>query len=216
MEFILKTYESFASIAINASIILAFVGMMVAFYMTDRATRAVKKGRATKMDALFLSQSSPGLSRFSILNSPDNFGLGLYTALALEQVGAINDIKQYVEASLRVYPDWSTTYFSAARYYALVGDEQKARDYLSIGDTIYQNKKFEYPKIPQIKREAVEALLASNAQPLVNTISVESMFNDIRKKPHLLLVVRSYWIVLVGVITFFIIIVLNIIKSYIT
>ncbi len=47
--------------------------------------------------------------------------MGVYAALALEQVGAIADIKPHVEVNLRLYPEWPATYLSAARYCALVG-----------------------------------------------------------------------------------------------
>ncbi len=165
--------------------------------MLIRATKRTKQTKVSKLDALYLSYSSPGFSRFSTLNLPDNLGIGVYAALALEQVGAIADIKYQVEVNLRLYPEWPATYLSAARYCAIVGEKQKASDFLSVTNTLADSQKFTVD-IPQLEKSVVEALITSESQPRPSTTSIGIMFEEVRKKPHLLILARSVWLLLLG------------------
>lgn len=180
--------------------------------MLIRATGRTKQTKATKVDALYLSYTSPGFSRFSVFNSPDNVGFGVYAALALEQVGAIKDIEPHIEVNLQLYPEWPATYFSAARYYALIGEKQKARDYLSIANTLTDSRKMT-ADIPQLEKSVVEALITSQTQPLPNKSSLDSMFEELRKKPYLLILARSTRLLLLGLGLLFVGLLLHVTRS---
>ncbi len=215
MQSVTEILKTLANSAVQAGLIAALIGGISAFYMLIRATKRTKQTKATKLDALYLSYSSPGFSRFSMLNSPDTLGMGVYAALALEQVGAIGDIKPHVEVNLKLYPEWPGTYLSAARYCALVGDKQKARDYLSVANTLADSQKLT-TDIPQLEKSVVEALVTSEVQPLQNTTSLETMFEELRKKPHLLVLARSVWLLLLGLGLLFIGVLLHMARSFIS
>lgn len=215
MQSVTEILKTLANSAVQAGLIAAFIGGISAFYMLIRATKRTKQTRATKLDALYLSYSSPGFSRFSMLNSPDTLGMGVYAALALEQVGAIADIKPHVEVNLRLYPEWPATYLSAARYCALVGEKQKARDYISVANTLADSQKLT-SDIPQLEKPVVEALISSEVQPPPSTTSLETMFEELRKKPHLLVLARSVWLLLLGLGLLFSGVLLHIARSFIS
>jgi ABC-type Fe3+-siderophore transport system permease subunit len=215
MQSVIEILKTLANSAVQAGLIAALIGGISAFYMLIRSTKRTKQTKATKLDALYLSYSSPGFSRFSMLNSPDTLGMGVYAALALEQVGAIADIKPHIDVNLRLYPEWPATYLSAARYCALVGEKQKARDYISVANTLTDSQK-STSDIPQLEKSVVEALITSEVQPLPSTTSLETMFEELRKKPHLLVLARSVTALLAGLGLIFGGILLHMIRSLIS
>ncbi|HKR82238.1 MAG TPA: hypothetical protein VJR27_04555 [Candidatus Saccharimonadales bacterium] len=215
MQSITEILKTLANSAVQAGLIAALIGGISAFYMLIHSTKRTKQTKATKLDALYLSYSSPGFSRFSMLNSPDTMGMGVYAALALEQVGAINDIKSHIEVNLKLYPEWPATYLSAARYCALIGEKQKARDYLSVANTLADSQKIT-ADIPQLEKSVIEALIASEAQPQQSTTSLEAMFEELRKKPHLLILARSVWLLLLGLGLVFVGVLLHIARGFIS
>ncbi len=105
MDAISETLKTLGNSAIQAGIIAGVLGGVCGHWMLRQSTKRTINSKATKLDAFFLASSSPGFSRFSIFNSPDTIGIGVYTALALEQVGAINDIQLQVDVNLKLYPD---------------------------------------------------------------------------------------------------------------
>lgn len=196
MDSAIKTLQSMANTAMPLGIAAAFVAMLCALWMLRQAVKHTEQGNATKQDALFLAFSSPGFSRLAIFNYPDTIGIAVYAALALEQVGAINDAKDYIEVSRQLYPDWPPTYLAAARYYALSGDQQKAQELLQVAKTLMEQHRS--PKhIQPLNIEAVEGLVAAGqrAEP---TTTLDSMFADIQKKPLQLVMVRSVTILFIG------------------
>lgn len=215
MQSVIEILKTLANSAVQAGLIAALIGGISAFYMLIRATKRTKQTKATKLDALYLSYSSPGFSRFSTLNSPDTLGMGVYAAIALEQVGAIADIKPHIDVNLRLYPEWPATYLSAARYCALVGEKQKARDYMSVANTLADSQKLT-SDIPQLEKSVVETLITSELQPPPSTTSLETMFEELRKKPHLLVLARSVWLLLLGLGLLFIGVLLHMARSFIS
>jgi len=214
MQFTTEILRIFANSFIQAGTIAALLGSAGTLYMLVRATKLTKQGKATVLDALFLTYSSPGFSRFSILNSPDTIGIGIYAALALEQLGAINDIKPQIEANLMLYPEWPASHLSAARYFALVGDKQKAKDYLLVANTLASSQKITPSStIPQLEKTITEALVASEAQLPLNTTSTVEMYEELRKKPHLLVLARSVWLLLASLGLLFVGALLHIARS---
>lgn len=177
---------------------ITFLGAFFGTRMTTTSIKRTKRSGATKTDALFLSFSSPGFKRLSMFNSPDNIGLGIFLALSLEQIGAINDIKPRVDVNLSLYPNWPESYLSAARYYAIIGEEKKARDYLSVADTISgsANKK-QSTKIDLLTPESIESIIRNN-QITKNITSLDEIFEEIRDKPYQLLLARSFLIMFYG------------------
>lgn len=197
MEQLNEILKTLANSALYAGAIAGVIGAVCGLYMLFRSLRRTKDGKATKLDALFLASSSPGFSRFSILNSPDTIGIGVYAALALEQIGAISDIKPQVDVNLRIYPEWPATYQSAARYSALIGDKQKAVDYLSVAKTLANGQQ---PNIefPQLQASVLEQLIAQETVPAPSTTSLDTLFAEFRKKPHQLILARSVTALLAG------------------
>lgn len=212
MTEILKTV---ANSFMQAGLAAALIGGLCALYMLFRAVKRTKQGRVTKVDALFLSYSAPGFSKFSILNAPDTLGLGVYAALALEQVGAIQDIKPHVEVNLKLYPEWAATYSSAARFCALVGEKQIAKDYLLVSKTLADNQKLTMD-IPQIDRAVIETLIASTARLPLSTTSIGAMHEDLRKRPYLLILARSVLVLFLGLGLLFMGVLLLIVRNFIS
>lgn len=182
--------------------LFVLLGGVLSARMTTGSIRRTKRSAATKTDALFLSFSSPGFKRFSIFNSPDELGLGIYEALALEQIGAINDVKPRVDMNLVLYPNWPEAYLSAARYNAVIGDTKKAHDYLSVADTISKAKSKYSNKISLLSPEVIEAIISKDPK-IKNTTSIDKMFEEIRNKPYQLLLVRSLFLLLYGIFLLF-------------
>ncbi len=193
--------------------LLVLVGGILSARMTTGSIRRTKRSSAIKTDALFLSFTSPGFKRFSMFNSPDELGFGIYEALALEQVGAINDIKPRVDVNLTLYPNWPEAYLSAARYYAIIGDEKKARDYLSIADTISKANSKYTNRISLLSPDAIEEII-SKEHKIKNTTSIDKIFEEIRNKPYQLLQVRSLFVLLYGVCLVFLSILINIVNQF--
>lgn len=186
----------------TVGIITAAVGGLVSVWMNKRSFASTARGEATRLDALYLACSVPGFSRFSALNQPDGNGNGIYAALALEQIGAIDDMKPFVEVSFQLYPNWPATYLSAARYAALNGEGQKARDYLSVAKTLSADQKSTFD-IPQLSVPAIERLIESQAEPAAATTSIASIFTaEIRKKPFQLIAARSTQLLMIGIVMF--------------
>ena len=215
MQSVTEILKTLANSTMQAGLIAASIGVISAYYMLIRATKRTKQKKATKVDALYLSYSSPGFSRFSIFNSPDTIGMGVYAALALEQVGAIADIKPHIEVNLRLYPEWPATYLSAARYFALVGEKQKARDYILVANTLADSQKSAID-IPQLEKSVVEALITSEVKPPPSTTSVEAMFEELRKNPHQLILARSLRLLLLALVLFFVGVLLHITRIFIS
>ncbi len=197
MELLQEVLTFVAKIVLQVALISSFFGVIGMVVMMSRSMKHTKKSQASQVDTMFLVSSSPGFSRFPIFNAPDDLGIGVYAALALEQAGALDDVKTQVEVNLWLYPEWPATYLSAARYYALVGDKQKARDYLSIAKTVTAAR-HQKQNIPQLNIPVVESLVASKAPPVVASTSLTAIYDDLRKKPHLLLVARSTKLALIG------------------
>lgn len=197
MEAVNETLKILGNSAIQAGLIAGVLGGVCGLWMLRQSTKRVRNSNATKLDAMFLASSSPGFSRFSILNSPDTIGIGVYAALALEQVGAINDIKPQIDVNLRLYPDWPATYLSAARYSALVGDQQKARDYFSVAKTLTDGRRA-MNDIPQLDVSVVEGLISAELQPVQSSSSIDALHQKLRKKPQQLVLARSITVLLAG------------------
>jgi hypothetical protein len=197
MEAISETLKTLGNSAVQVGLIAGVLGGVCGLWMLRQSTKRTKNCKATKLDALFLASSSPGFSRFSILNSPDTIGIGVYAALALEQVGAINDIKPQVDVNLKLYPDWPAVYLSAARYSALIGDKQKARDYLSVAKTLTDGQRV-INDIPQLGMSVVEELIAAESHSIQSSTSIDAMHEELRKKPHQLVLARSITVLLAG------------------
>lgn len=172
-------------------------GVIGMTYMFFRSTRNVKNGKTTNIDVLYLDFSSPGMSRLSTLNSPDDSGLGIYLALALEQIGAIEDMGPRVEANLRVYARSPRAYLSAARYFALIKEKQKARDYLSLYRTLAATQK-EIEDLPQLEVGVIEKLIESDGPLPKSKTSVSAIIMALKYKPHLLLLAASAWVFVTG------------------
>ncbi len=215
METIAEILKTLGTSAMQAGLIASILGAVSGLYMLSRSIRHVKQSKATKLDALFLSYSSPGFSRYSIFNSPDTIGIGVYAALALEQVGAMKDVEPYVILNIQLYPDWPEAYLLAARYSALNGQTQKARDYLSIANTLLNGQKLN-PNLPQLDMPIIEELIKLPTQALVNTTSLLTIYEELRDKPHLLIVARSLRLLLLSVGLLFIGILLFIVKALIS
>lgn len=197
MEAANEILKTLGNSAIQAGLIAGLLGGISGLWMLRQSTKHTKSSKATKLDAMFLASSSPGFSRFSILNSPDTIGIGVYAALALEQVGAINDIKPQVDVNLKLYPDWPATYLSAARYSALVGDKQKARDYLSVAKTLTDGQRL-INDIPQLDLPVIEGLITTEPRPIQSSTTIDALHEELRKKPQVLVLARSITVLLAG------------------
>ena len=214
METVTEILKIFANSALQVGVITAIIGGGCSIWMLTQSTKRTKQSKATKLDALFLASSSPGFSRFSLLNSPDTIGIGVFTALALEQVGALNDIRPQIEVNLKLYPSWPVTYLSAARYSALTGDKKKANDYFSVAKTLI-NEQNVINDMPQLNATMIEELIISEPEPIQSSESIDSMFTEIRKKPLQLILARSVPMSLGGLGLIFVGAILHIIKTFI-
>lgn len=197
MEPAAEVIKTIADSMLVVGLISVFVGGACGIYMQTRAVRRTRQAKASTLDVMYLCSSSPGFSRISMFNAADSFGIGIYTALALEQVGAIKDIEPQTQVNLRLYPERHTTYLAAARYHALIGEKQKAEQYLSIADTLAGDSKVKVD-IPLLEKSTIQALFKPDAQMPVDKNSVIKMYEELRKKPHLLLVARSVKLLLIG------------------
>ena len=198
---------------IQAAAVIAFAGFLAFLWMLRVSVKRTKNLQATKLDALFLAFSSPGFSRFMIFNSPDTLGIGVYAALALEQVGAIKSIEDYIKVNLKIYPDWALTYLSAARYYALINNEQKVKDYLSIASTLMGNQNV-INDVDLLTPSEIEKLISvENDSSKSTTITLDSLFDEIRQHPLQLFLVKSQTFLIYGLCTVFVGVLVLLVKN---
>lgn len=188
----------FANSAVYAGMLAMVVGFVGSFCMLIRASNRTKQGKASKLDVMFLTSSTPGFSKLSLLNSPDTLGIGVFAALSLEQIGAMNDMKDYVDISLRLYREWSGVYLLAARYSALVGDDQKAIEFLTVARTMMDSERARGEQLPQLEIGVIESLVNNNSHPLANTITLDYIFDEFSRQPYKLVLSRSVWVLLYG------------------
>lgn len=197
---------------INAGLIASTLGALSVLFMWLRSTSRTVASKASRLDALFLAFSSPGFSRFSFMNSPDTLGVGIYAALALEQIGAIDDLKAQVDVNLQLYRDWPEVYLSAARYAAITGDHKKAQDYLVVGKTLLETQaKLNFP---QLEVAAIEAIILQNVM-VKNVTTIDASFNELGKNLHLRIFVKSLRLTFIGGCVLAFGIVLHMVRSFI-
>lgn len=187
--------STLASSLTQAGLIAIAAGFLGILIMYSRALKRTKKGKATIDDMIFLVSITPGFSRFSFMNYPDTMGFGIYSALALEQNKALDDMKDFVEASLSLYNGFADAYYLAARYAALKGKSEEVADNLKVANKLAENQDF-LMKLPQLDKNEIQKVLAKGKQDSTN--SYEKSFDTLKKKPLRLMLARSVVVLKAG------------------
>ena len=161
------------------------------------AKRRAGEGKATKSDALFLSLLSPEFGGDAALITSDYEHMGIYATLALSQVGASDDAKAHVKVNFEQYPKLPATYLVAARYAALTGEQQQARDYLATGKTMLENRKLSNDLLV-LEPSVIAELIESDPTPIQNSTTIGIILDEIKSNPLKLMLIRVRRTIWVG------------------